>query len=135
MTASCSIMPKSPWAYRSRLVVHGRPQTPRSAAQGLEPGCPLYERVPTRDEAGHMLGDFMMLIPGLKERPGAECRLIISRVDRVLKAFPEVVFADMNLRLNLLWVSVRARPGVILDIACCMKFHVPEAMLVGPKTS
>ncbi len=77
----------------------------------------------------------MMLFPGLRERPSAECREVMGRVDGVLKGFPEVVFADMNLRLNLLWVSVRARPGVILDIACCLKFHVPEALLVGPKTS
>ncbi len=99
------------------------------------PACPLCERVPTRDESGRLLGDFMMLFPGLKDRPGRERREVISRVDGILKGFPEVVFADMNLRLNLLWVSVRARPGVILDIACCVKFHVPEALLVGPKTS
>ena len=108
---------------------------PRSPLQGLLPSCPLYERVPTHDESGHLLSDFMMLIPGLRERPGPECREVMGRVDGVLKGFPEVVFADMNLRLNLLWVSVRARPGVILDIACCLKFHVPEALLVGPKTS
>ena len=128
-------MPKSPWAYRSKPIVGAGPRAPRSSRQGLLPSCPLYERVPTRDESGHLLSDFMMLIPGLGQRPGPECREVMGRVDGVLKGFPEVVFADMNLRLNLLWVSVRARPGVILDIACCLKFHVPEALLVGPKTS
>ncbi|WP_298134823.1 hypothetical protein [Acidiferrobacter sp.] len=82
-----------------------------------------------------MLGDFMMLIPGLRERPTLERSAVINRVNGVLRAFPEVVFADMNLPLNLLWVSVRSRPGIVLDIACCVKFHVPEALLVGPKTS
>ncbi len=77
----------------------------------------------------------MMLFPGLRERSQPECHAVLNQVDGVLKAFPEVVFADMNLNLNLLWVSVRARPGVILDIACCLKFHVPEALLVGPKTA
>jgi hypothetical protein len=77
----------------------------------------------------------MMLLPGLKERPAAECRQVTARLNAILNGFPEVVFADLNLKLNLLWVSVRARPGVILDIACCVKFHVPEALLVGPKTA
>ena len=57
----------------------------------------------------------------------------MARVNTILKGFPEVVFADINLKLNLLWVSVRARPGVILDIACCVKFHMPEALLVAPR--
>ncbi len=127
-------MPKSLWAYRSSLGAW-RPQALRSSTQGLLPSCPLYERVPTRDESGRLLSDFMMLFPGLKERSQPECRAVLGQVDAVLKAFPEVVFADMNLNLNLLWVSVRARPGVILDIACCLKFHVPEALLVGPKTA
>ena len=127
-------MPKSRWAYRSSPILW-RPQALRSSAQSLLPSCPLYERVPTRDESGHLLSDFMMLFPGLRERSQPECHAVLNQVDGVLKAFPEVVFADMNLNLNLLWVSVRARPGVILDIACCLKFHVPEALLVGPKTA
>lgn len=107
-----------------------RPKTP-----GLQAARPLYERVPTRDESGHLLSDFMMLFPGLRERPASECHEVTVRLNAVLKGFPEVVFADLNLKLNLLWVSVRARPGVILDIACCVKFHVPEALLVGPKSA
>lgn len=107
----------------------------RLKTPGLQASRPLYERVPTRDESGQLLSDFMMLFPGLRERPATECREVAARLNAVLKAFPEVVFADLNLKLNLLWVSVRARPGVILDIACCVKFHVPEALLVGPKTA
>ncbi|MHB8253228.1 MAG: hypothetical protein ACYDEV_05905 [Acidiferrobacter sp.] len=109
------------------------PKAVRASTHGLLPSCPLYERVPTHDESGHLLSDFMMLLPGLRDRPGAECRDIVARVNAILKGFPEVVFADLNLKLNLLWVSVRARPGVILDIACCVKFHIPEALLVAPK--
>lgn len=99
----------------------------------LLPAGPLHERVPTRDENGHYLSDFMMLFPGLRERPGNGRRETVNRINAVLVGFPEVVFAELNLHLNLLWVSVRARPGVILDIACCVKFQVPEALLVAPK--
>ncbi len=110
-------------------------RTLRARGAGMEAAGPLYERVPTRDEGGGRLSDFMMLFPGLRERPGHECEAIVARINRVLREFPEVVFAEVNLRLNLLWVSVRARPGVILDIACCLKFQIPEALLVGPKTA
>ena len=125
-------MPKSPWVSKNNIVAF-RLKAVRAPTPGLLPSCPLYERVPTRDESGHLLSDFMMLFPGLRERPGRECHEVVARIDVVLKGFPEVVFADLNLKLNLLWVSVRARPGVILDIACCVKFHVPEALLVAPK--
>jgi len=125
-------MQKSPWVFRNKVVLYA-PKAVRAPRRGLEGACPLYERVPTRDESGHLLSDFMMLFPGLRDRPAPECQAIAARVNRILRDFPEVVFADLNLKLNLLWVSVRARPGVILDIACCVKFHVPEALLVGPK--
>ncbi len=127
-------MPKSLWTFRSSAQATSG-QNLRGARAGLRPACPLYERVPTRDESGHFLSDFMILFPGLRQRPQAECQIVVARINGVLKGFPEVVFADLNLKLNLLWVSVRARPGVILDIACCVKFHVPEALLVGPKTA
>lgn len=127
-------MPKSLWVSKNKTPVI-RPAVVRTQAYDILPSCPLYERVPTRDESGHRLSDFMMLFPGLRERPGPECGEVVTRINVILRSFPEVVFADLNLKLNLLWISVRARPGVILDIACCVKFHIPEALLVGPKTA
>ncbi|MDA8389590.1 MAG: hypothetical protein M0Z76_02475 [Gammaproteobacteria bacterium] len=104
------------------------------AGPAVDPAAPLYERVPTRDDAtGERLADFMMLFPGLRERPGGQRGARTRLIKGVLLRFPEVVFADLNLRLNLLWVSVRTRPGVILDIACCLKLYLPEALLVAPK--
>ena len=99
----------------------------------LHPHQPLYERVPTRDTDGHPLSDFMMLIPGLRDRPRQQFNDILARIQASLSNFREVVFVDLNIPLNLLWVSVRAKPGVILDIATSLKFRVPEALLVGPK--
>ncbi|MDA8361919.1 MAG: hypothetical protein M0Z44_08030 [Gammaproteobacteria bacterium] len=104
------------------------------AGSSVGPATPLYERVPTRDAGtGERLADFMMLFPGLRERPGGQRGVRARLIKGVLVRFPEVVFADLNLRLNLLWVSVRTRPGVILDIATCLKLYMPEALLVAPK--
>jgi len=97
----------------------------------LEPNAPLYERVPTRDESGRLLGDFMVLIPGLRERPGHEFASTLACLQAVLVSFSEVVFVDLNVPLNLLWVSVRPRPGVILEVFGAVKLHLPEAKLVG----
>lgn len=112
-----------------RLVATG------GGALKVESHRPLYERVPTRDEFGHPLSDFMMLIPGLRDRPQRQFADTLARINAVLVQFHEVVFADLNVRLNLLWVSVRARPGIILDVSGSLKLHVPEALLVAENRS
>jgi hypothetical protein len=104
----------------------------------VAPGAPLWQRVPTRDEGGARLSDFMMLIPGLRQRPAPEQGRLLERIDAVLRAHPHaVVFADCNLKLNLLWVSVRAVPGLCVEVAAALSEAVPEARLVshdGPAT-
>lgn len=92
---------------------------------------PLYERVPPHDEYGRPLSDFIMLIPGLRELTGKVFQDKVTTLEAVLRQFREVVFIDLNVPLNLLWVSVRAKPGVILDIATTVKCYMPEALLVG----
>lgn len=92
---------------------------------------PLYERLPATDAGGRPLSDFMMLIPGLRDLAGRAFLDKVNRLEAVLGQFREVEFADLNVPLNLLWVSVRARPGVILDIATAVKYHLPEALIVG----
>ncbi|MHB8346785.1 MAG: hypothetical protein ACYDHM_06240 [Acidiferrobacterales bacterium] len=99
----------------------------------LEFNCPLYERVPTRDESGQRLSDFMVLFPGLRDRPAHQLTEVLGCMQAVLGRHAEVVFVDLNMRLNLLWVSVRPRPGVILEIAGALKDLIPEALLVGEK--
>ena len=42
-----------------------------------------------------------------------------------------MVFADLNLPLNLLWVSVRQRHGVVTEVATGIREHFPAARLVG----
>ena len=97
----------------------------------LEQNQPLYQRVPTRDESGRCLGDFMLLLPGLRDRPSHDFGIILARLQAVLIRFSEIVFVDLNLPLNLLWVSVRPRPGVILEVLYAVRLQIPEAKLVG----
>lgn len=96
-----------------------------------EPGRPLWQLAPTRDSAGQRLTDFMMLIPRLRNRSSAEIEAISREIQSVLSLHQDVVFADLNLKLNLLWVSLRPRPGAISELTAAIRIRVPEAVLVG----
>jgi len=95
------------------------------------PGLPLWQVAPTRDVAGRRLTDFMMLIPRLRSRPRAEIERASRDIQAVLALHQDVVFADLNLKLNLLWVSLRPRPGAISELAAAIRLRVPEALLVA----
>ncbi len=92
---------------------------------------PLYKRLPSRDEDGRFLSDFMMLIPGLRNlsAPLFESRLTLLHA--LLDGHDDVVFADLNTPLNLLWISVRTRHGVINEVSAEIRSQFPEAKLVG----
>ena len=97
-----------------------------------EPGRPLWQRVPTRDAEGRYLSDFMMLIPGLRDKPKHIIDDTIQDMHIVLTHFSHaVVFAEFNLKLNLLWVSIRSIQGVRLEIASAIQQQVPGAKLVS----
>jgi hypothetical protein len=102
-----------------------------ATAFSIEVNEPLYQRAPARDEYGRPLSDFMVLLPGLRERPGHEFAEKLARLQAVLVSFSEVVFVDLNVPLNLLWISVRPRAGVILQLFSAVKLYLPEAKLVG----
>jgi hypothetical protein len=100
----------------------------------LEPDEPLWKRVPSRDSEGRPLADFMMIVPGLRDKPEAGLRTTVGELEKVLTFYGRfVVFADLNLRLNLLWVSVKPIPGITLEVAAAIKQRVPEALLVANK--
>ena len=104
------------------------------AGAELLPNSPLWQRVPSRDERGRPLSDFMMIIPGLARRPAAQLRETLARIERVLRRYGDtVVFADVNLRLNVLWVTVRPVPGICLELPTVIKYYVPEALLVAER--
>lgn len=100
-------------------------------AAGAVPGVPLWQLAPTHDASGRLLTDFMMLIPRLRARPSTEIERVSRAIQGVLSLHKDVVFADLNLKLNLLWVSLRPRPGAISELVAAIRLRVPEAVLVG----
>ena len=98
------------------------------------PAEPLWKRVPSRDEQGRPLSDFMMIVPRLSTRSPDHVQRTLREIETVLNAYQHaVIFADMNLRLNILWVTVKPIPGVCLELATAVKLCVPEALLVAHK--
>ena len=98
------------------------------------PAEPLWRLAPTRGKDGRSLADFMMLIPGLGRRSAKRVEATVAELNAVFAYYRDfVVFADLNLKLNVLWVSVKPSPGITLELAAAVKHRVPEAMLVANK--
>ncbi|MFW2438522.1 MAG: hypothetical protein ACN4GR_04040 [Arenicellales bacterium] len=92
---------------------------------------PLHERVPTRDEEGNPLGDFMMLFPGLRDMAETSLKKKVDILAEILGQYKEVVFVDLNVPLNLLWVSIKYKPGLVLELSTFINMRIPEAKLVS----
>lgn len=98
------------------------------------PNEPLWKRVPTHDEHGKLLSDFMMLIPGLNKSPQHEFLKTINSLNKLFTQYNKyVVFIDLNVKLNLLWVSVKNQPGICLELPTMIKELIPEALLIASK--
>jgi len=96
------------------------------------PAEPLHRRAPARDGEGRPYNDFMMLIPGLHARPQAVLGTVVQEIELTLARFGNlVVFADLNLKLNILWVTVQPGRDVALRVAAAIHARVPEAKLVA----
>ncbi len=113
-------------------LVKFRSNLPFSGA-AIEPGTPLWQIVPTHGEDGRPLADFMMLIPGLRSRPQHVINATLNNLQKALEQYREVVFVNLNLKINVLWVSVNCRPGIILELVTSIQRLVPEALLVAQK--
>ena len=96
----------------------------------MEPGTPLWQIVPTRGADGRPLADLMMLIPRLSSRPQHIIDTTLRNLQKALEHCPDVVFVNYNLKLNVLWVSVNCRHGLILELVTSIQNLVPEAKLV-----
>jgi hypothetical protein len=93
---------------------------------------PLWQRAPTRDNTGQRLSDFMMLIPKLGRRSQLHIRQTLAHLQAVINDYQQaIVFVDLNLKLNVLWVSVKPIPGICLELPTAIKARVPEAVLVA----
>lgn len=98
------------------------------------PHEPLWRRVPTHDEDGKKLSDFMMIIPGLNKSNQLEFIDTIKALNKLFTQYNKyVVFIDLNVKLNLLWVSVRSHPGICLELPTMIKNIIPKALLVASK--
>lgn len=98
----------------------------------LNPAEPLWKLAPTRDQEGGPVSDILMIIPKLKTKPEYYIRETLANVEFALKKYSnEILFANIDLKLNTLWVSFKAVPGVYVDIISTIKLNVPEAVLVG----
>lgn len=107
---------------------------PHNLPSSLEllPADPLYKRAPREDEEGKPLSDFMMIIPRLRTRPQHLIQETVRRIEQVLARHAgDVVFADLNLKLNVLWVIVRPIPGICWNLPVEINDAVPDALLVA----
>ncbi len=106
--------------------------TPRiSQLPFLDPDEPLRNRAPTVDENGNAVTDFMVILPGLRKKPRVQINQALRDVQMILSRYSDVVvFAEMNVGLNLLWVSIKPVAGMRFEIAEALRCHIPEARLV-----
>lgn len=105
--------------------------TDLKSSLGLLHNKPLHERVPTHDDNGNLLGDFMMLFPGLRDLAETSLRRKVDILAEILGQYREVVFVDLNVPLNLLWVSIKYKPGLVLELSTYVKMRIPEAKLIS----
>ena len=102
------------------------------AGTKVSPAVPLHEIVPTRGEDGKPLSDFMMIIPKLKHQSDEYIQNTLNQLEKVLNFYKEkIVFVDLNMKMNLLWVTIKPIPGLIIEISAAIKSQVPEALLVA----
>ena len=98
----------------------------------FQQSAPLWKRVPTRDSNGQFYHDFMMLIPGLRDFESDRIQATVSKMEQALQRYEkEIVLADLNLKLNILWVTIKPRPGLSTEIAALLHHLIPEAKLVA----
>jgi len=112
--------------------VKGKRMNGQFLDSGVRPAEPLWQRVPCRDLEDRALSDFMMLIPHLSRAPDIRREQVYAELRAVCQCYARHLhFVDLNLRLNLLWISADAAPGVIPRLAAAIRERIPEAVLVG----
>ena len=107
-----------------------------TAAVHLGPAEPLWKRAPARDAEGRPLSDFMMLLPRLGRQPAHAISEVIETLESIFSEFADqVVFADLNLKLNVLWVTVRPIPGICSALPAAIVERIPQARLVADRAA
>ncbi len=76
----------------------------------------------------------MMILPHLSQQPDQRVKRKLQVIEMVLGQYQDaVIFAEVNLKLNTLWVTVKPVPGICLELAAAIKVQIPEALLVAQK--
>jgi hypothetical protein len=102
----------------------------------ISPATPLWKLAPTRDKDGGPVSDVLIIIPKLKTRSEKYIKDTLANIEFALKQYGEVIlFANLDMKLNTLWVSFKAVPGVYVEIVSTLKTNVPDAVLVGDSHS
>lgn len=74
----------------------------------------------------------MMLLPRLAEQHLHQRNHTLEAIYSVLRRYGRaVLFAEVNIKLNLLWVSVRPIPGICLELPAVIRHVVPDAKLIA----
>ncbi len=103
-----------------------------NALPSLHQHAPLWQRAPTRDESGKAYADFMMLIPGLKKFDMPRLRSVLQRLETALMQYEkDIVMVDLNMKINVLWVTLQPKLGLTAEVAAVIHHLVPEAKLVS----
>ena len=119
---------------KDNILICGSNSIPQNAK--IQSSEPLWKRAPTRDLAGKPYTDFMMLIPGLRKFEPSHLREIINKIEAVLRRYEEdIILADLNLKINVLWVTLKPHIGLSTEIAALIHHVVPEAKLVSQHTT
>lgn len=104
-------------------------------APNLYPSEPLWKRAPVRDAQGNPYADFMMLISGLKNLKKLHIEEIIHKLESVFARYEkDIIFVDLNFKLNILWVTVQPHIGLTSEIAAVIHHLVPQAKLISQQT-
>ena len=112
--------------------MHRLESTPVAADGRLKPAAALWHDAPTRAADGTAVGDFMLLMPQLRGASDATLQVLTGQLTTILTQFGDrVLFADLNFRLGVLWVSVQARPGLCAEVAEAVQSRLPGTRLVG----
>jgi hypothetical protein len=105
--------------------------TPPAAADGLLPASPLWRHAPARDAAGKPFCDLLLMVPALRGEPAART-LVVAQLQAALEHFGDrVVFADLNLRLGLAWITVSPEPGLTAEVVEAVRRRLPAVRVVG----
>ena len=99
-----------------------------------DPAVPLWQRVPTHTDAGELAADFIMILSGLKKLGATQKQMIYDTLYRVLKTYDaDILLAEVNTRMNTLWISHKPRPGLGVEIAASIHHHIPQAKLISQR--